>query len=180
MVDRVCDEFKRIFVMEEKCLGCRTCELKCAVERSSISKVLAEAVGEDILPRSRVYVEWDGNDTFAIQCRHCENAPCLEICSTGAMQRDTETGCTFISVDKCIACWMCVMMCPFGAIAPAAEKGAADKCDQCFQMVQPSCVAACPTGALELMTVNEYMGQLKQKRRQGLHKLQRISEELIS
>jgi carbon-monoxide dehydrogenase iron sulfur subunit len=171
-------EINRIFVNEEKCLGCKTCELRCAVERSSVSKVLAEAVGEDILPRPRIYVEWEGNQPFAIQCRHCEDAPCLEICSTGAMQRDGETGCTFVNGGKCITCWMCVMVCPYGAIAPAVEKGAADKCDQCFQMVQPSCVAACPTGALAVMTVYEYSEQLKHKRRQGLYRLQQAVEEL--
>lgn len=179
MIIKDSNEAKRIFVMEEKCVGCRTCELKCAVERNSISKRLVEAVSEDILPRSRVYVEWDGNKPFAIQCRHCEDAPCLEICSTGAILRDDETSCTFINEDKCIACWMCVMVCPFGVIAPATEKGTAHKCDQCFQMVQPSCVVACPTGALELITVNEYIGQLKQKRSQGLHKLQSINEKLL-
>ncbi len=146
---------KRIFVDQSKCLGCKTCELRCATERSSISKVITEAVKEAVLPRPRIYVQWNGEKSQPIQCRHCEDAPCLEICSTGAMQRDEESGCTYVNGDKCIACWMCLMVCPYGAIAPAVEKHAADKCDQCFQMASPFCISACPTGALQEMTPDE-------------------------
>lgn len=166
------DSMKRIFVDQSKCLGCKTCELRCAVERNSVSKNLTEAVHEVILPRSRVYVEWDGVRPLAIQCRHCEDASCLEICSTGAMQRDAETGSVFIDVNKCKACWMCVMVCPYGVIAPAVEKHAADKCDQCYQMPEPFCVAACPTGALMELTPAEYFSKLKKSREAGLVCLQ--------
>lgn len=159
---------KRIFVDQGRCLGCKTCELRCAVERGSLSKSLTEAVQEQILPRPRVYVEWDGESPAPIQCRHCEDAPCMEICSTGALQRDEESGCVFVDGSKCISCWMCVMVCPYGVIAPAAEKHTSDKCDQCFQMPQPYCVAACPTGALQEMPPEEYALQLKQKRQSGL------------
>lgn len=158
---------KRLFVDQSRCLGCKTCELRCAVERSSVSKALTEAVHEEILPRPRVYVQWDGEGSAPIQCRHCEDAPCLEICSTGAMKRDEETGCTYVDGERCISCWMCIMVCPYGVIAPAVEKHAADKCDQCFQMAEPYCLAACPTGALQLMTPTEYEEQLQEKRAEG-------------
>lgn len=159
---------KRIFVDQSRCLGCKTCELRCAVERSSLSKSLTDAVQEKILPRPRVYVEWNGENPAPIQCRHCEDAPCLEICSTGAMQRDEKSGCVFVDGNKCISCWMCVMVCPYGVIAPAHEKHLADKCDQCFQMPQPHCVAACPTGALQEISPKDYALLLKQKRQSGL------------
>lgn len=168
MNDSTKDNLKRIFVDQSKCLGCKTCELSCAVGRSSVSKVLVQAVHETILPRPRVYVEWDGQNPAPIQCRHCEDAPCLEICSTGAMGRDEATGCVNVDSNRCIGCWMCVMVCPYGVIAPAVEKGVADKCDQCFQMTEPHCVGSCPTGALQLLTPSEFMQQLKGKREQGL------------
>ena len=53
-------EVRRFFVDRRKCLGCKTCELRCAVERGSVSKALAAAVRETVLPRSRVYVQSDG------------------------------------------------------------------------------------------------------------------------
>jgi carbon-monoxide dehydrogenase iron sulfur subunit len=88
------------------------------------------------------------------------------------MQRDAETGSVFIDVNKCKACWMCVMVCPYGVIAPAVEKHAADKCDQCYQMPEPFCVAACPTGALMELTPAEYFSKLKKSREAGLVCLQ--------
>ena len=159
---------KRIFVDQSRCLGCKTCELRCAVERNSLSKALTEAVQESVLPRPRVHVQWDGINPFPIQCRHCQDAACLEICSTGAMQRDQKTGCTYLDGNKCRSCWMCIMVCPYGVIAPALEKHSADKCDQCFQMAEPYCVSACPTGALMEITPAEFETILKEKRQLGL------------
>jgi len=159
---------KRIYVDQSRCLGCKTCELRCAVERSSLNKSLSDAVQEQILPRPRIYVEWDGEKPAPIQCRHCEDVSCLEICSTGAMQRDEKSGCVFVDGNKCISCWMCVMVCPYGVIAPAHEKHSADKCDQCFQMPQRICVEACPTGALQEISPEDYALLLKEKRKSGL------------
>ena len=157
---------KRLFVDSSLCLGCKTCELKCAVERNSLSKSLTEAVNEEILPRPRVYVTFDGSQSMPLQCRQCEDAPCLEICSTHAIRRDETTGCVIIEGERCISCWMCVMVCPYGMIAPAVEKKAADKCDQCFQMPEPHCVGACPTGALQELTLEEI--EFKLRKRQQL------------
>lgn len=162
MIDKCCYS-KKIFADPDFCLGCKTCELRCAVERGSVSKVLTDAVREEILPRPRVYVRSIEGKSLPVQCRHCEEAPCLEICSTGALTRDAETGSTFINGEKCIFCLMCVMVCPYGVIAPAAEKHTAYKCDQCFQMPEPYCVASCPTGALQLLTPEEYERRLQEK-----------------
>jgi carbon-monoxide dehydrogenase iron sulfur subunit len=163
--------FKRLFVDTDLCLGCKTCELRCAVERSSINKNLFKSVKEEPLPRSRVYLQWDGENAYPLQCRHCADAKCLEICSTGAIKRDKETGCIYHEPDRCISCWMCVMVCPYGVIAAASEKKSADKCDQCFQMAEPYCLAACPTGALQLMTPDEYNELLSKKRGNNRKKL---------
>lgn len=161
------DPKKRLFVDDSLCLGCKTCELRCAVERSSMSKTLTGAVCEEVIPRPRLYVQWQHGKSMPIQCRHCTDAPCLEICSTGAMRRDEVSGCVYIQAKQCISCWMCIMVCPYGVIAPAIEKHAADKCDQCFQMSEPYCLASCPTGALQLLSVEEIEQHLQEKRRGG-------------
>lgn len=163
MTDKIASS-QRLFCDPSLCLGCKTCELRCAVERSSVGKSLYLAVKEEVLPQPRVYVGWDGQRSFPLQCRHCEDAPCLEICSTGALKRDAASGCTYIDSEQCLACWMCVMVCPYGVISPAVQIHAADKCDQCFQMAEPFCVAACPTGALRLLTPAEYETSLAERR----------------
>lgn len=163
------ENMKRFYVDRRLCMGCKTCELRCAVERGSVTKNLATAVREEILPRARVHVHSDGGEPFTVHCRQCDDAPCLRICSTGALQMDPETGVKFIDSEKCINCWMCVMACPYGAIAPASEKHCADKCDRCFQMEQPYCMAACPTGAIQLLSAEEIEQKVEQLREQTMH-----------
>ncbi len=162
-------EVKRFFVDRRKCMGCKTCELRCAVMRNSVSKNLVQAVREEVLPRNRVYVQSDGGEPVTVHCRQCDDAPCAAVCSTGALRIDPETGVKYIDADKCINCWMCVMACPYGVIAPAIEKHAADKCDRCFQMEQPYCMAACPTGAIELLTSAEIEAKLRGMRQDTLN-----------
>jgi len=139
---------KRVWVDGQKCFGCKTCELQCTIERNSVTKTLAGAVLETPRPVARVGVYGPTGSSFPIQCRHCQDAACLKACPSGAMQRDFETGITFIDQSKCRACWMCVMSCPFGAVTPLKEFKVAQKCDACMHMEQPACVASCPTKAL--------------------------------
>ncbi|MBN1247693.1 MAG: 4Fe-4S ferredoxin, partial [Anaerolineae bacterium] len=83
---------KRIYVNEEYCIGCRLCEIHCAVQHSRSKKII-KAFREE-MPRAlaRVLVEEEGPLSFAMPCRHCEDAPCIEACIVGAMHRDEETG----------------------------------------------------------------------------------------
>lgn len=139
---------KQIWIDKDKCLGCKTCELQCAVERGSVTKKLSGAIREEVKPRPRVGVFGAAGSSFPIQCRHCQDAACLSACPSGAMQRDTEKGGVFVDQAKCRGCWMCVMSCPFGAVTPLPEYKVAMKCDACMHMEKPACVASCPTQAL--------------------------------
>jgi carbon-monoxide dehydrogenase iron sulfur subunit len=139
---------KRVWVDRDKCLGCKTCELQCAVERNSASRTLRGAILEDPKPLARVSVFGATGHSFPIQCRHCQDATCLKACPSGALQRDPEMDNVFIDQEKCRGCWMCVMTCPFGAVVPSAGFKVAIKCDACMHMEEPACVASCPTGAL--------------------------------
>ena len=48
-------------------------------------------------------------------CKHCVNAPCLEVCPTGAIVR-TEFDTVVIQSDTCNGCRDCIAACPFGVI----------------------------------------------------------------
>jgi carbon-monoxide dehydrogenase iron sulfur subunit len=139
---------KRIYVNEEYCIGCRLCEIHCLVQHSQSKKIIKafrEEVAE-LLPR--LVVEEEGPLSFAMQCRHCTDARCLEACLTGAMHRD-ESGAVLCDEDKCVGCWMCIMVCPFGAIQRSlTQRKAASKCDLCYGEQTPACVAHCPNEAL--------------------------------
>ena len=147
------------------CLGCKTCEAACAVERGSVSKNKYDAVHEAVRPRARVYVQWDGDVSFPLQCRHCDEAGCLEICPSGALARDAETQLVTHDTERCIGCWMCVMTCPYGVIRPESLLRSVEKCDQCFNRADgPYCRNACPTGALRLLDKKEFDELLAKKR----------------
>jgi carbon-monoxide dehydrogenase iron sulfur subunit len=139
---------KSILVNPERCVACKSCEIACAVNRSSLSKRLPEAIYETPAPLARVRVEDTGTDNgFPVQCRHCEDAPCLDACPAKALYRDAG-GLVLLHDERCIGCWMCVMVCPFGAPQPFRQVRKMLKCDQCTGMDAPFCVESCPTGAL--------------------------------
>ena len=86
--------------------------------------------------------------SFAIQCRHCEDAPCVTACLSGAMQKDEKTGQVTHNKEKCMGCWTCIMVCPYGAIKMDKEGHVVAKCDLCQGFDEPACVANCPNEAL--------------------------------
>jgi len=142
----------------ERCLGCRSCEVACAVAHSE-SKDLRGAVRQSPRPQRRVSVESAGRGGLPIQCRHCEDAPCVTVCPTGALARETDLGPVLVTAERCIGCRMCVLVCPFGVIAMSRDGRAAVKCDQCIERTaageDPACVSACPTRALVYVEIDE-------------------------
>mgnify|MGYP000694254318 FL=1 len=140
---------KRIIVNEEYCIGCRLCEIYCLTQHSRSKKIIKAFKEETPRALARVVVEEEGPLSFAMQCRHCEDAPCVAACLTGAMQRDERTGAVLCDEERCVGCWTCIMVCPFGAVLRnVSGRKAASKCDLCYGEQTPVCVAHCPNEAL--------------------------------
>ena len=147
---------KRILIKEEYCMGCRLCEIHCITAHSKSKSIIKVFRYEVPQPVPSVIVEEKEYTTFAIQCRHCEDAPCIQACITGAMHRDPDTKAVHVDHEKCVGCWMCIMVCPFGAIQRGTvEKKVASKCDLCVDREVPACVENCPNEALVLVEVSE-------------------------
>ncbi len=145
---------KRIYCLIENCLACRACELACAVAHSE-SKNLVDALREEPPPvqRIRVRVFDNGEEgpparAIAIQCRHCDDPPCIEACTEECIHRDEGTGKIFIDRERCSGCWTCVKACPYGAVVRHRGLRIALICDHCPDRAAPACVEACRTGAL--------------------------------
>jgi len=151
---------KRVFVYLDKCLGCHSCMIACAVEHS-LSKELFKAIQEDPLPKSRIQIKTTKKGSgFPLQCRHCEEPYCVDACIAGAIRKDPQTGLVLVKEEKCVGCWMCVMVCPFGVIRPSLlpdkREKVAVRCDLCQEREVPVCVEACPTEALFFGKVEEF------------------------
>ena len=150
----------KVYFDSRKCLGCHSCEFYCAVEHSK-SKDASKAHLESETPIPRRNVRLVGDMCLTLACRHCEPAPCVEACIAGAMNK--EAGEVKCNTDKCTGCWMCVMVCPFGAVKPGELYTI--KCDMCPDREEDfACVVACPTGALFTATVEEFKQYAKAKR----------------
>ncbi|MCP4023387.1 MAG: 4Fe-4S dicluster domain-containing protein [Desulfobacteraceae bacterium] len=154
-------DLKEIFVNTQHCTGCLSCKLACAVQHSK-NKDLFSALSQDPKPKSRLYVEWLwGNTKVPVLCRHCEDAPCVNACISGAITR-AENNAVITNTDKCIGCWTCVMVCPYGVIGRDKDLKIAYRCDRCPDQDHPACVDACPTEALTYATVDKFSAEKRQ------------------
>lgn len=152
-----------------RCIGCNACTVACQIENGSPPGVYF----------TRVYTEEKGTypdveTTFVpALCNHCEDAPCIPVCPTGATYK-RDDGIVLVDQDKCIGCRYCMMACPYGnrfflrkgilesgyhgertafedAKWDAFTEGTVAKCTFCAHRVdeglQPACVVTCPTDA---------------------------------
>lgn len=149
------EEMKRILVNEENCMGCGLCEIHCIVQHSKSKDLLKAFKRENPQPISRVRLEKAMPVSFVIQCRHCQNPPCVVACLSGAMRVDEETGVVIHNPEKCMGCWTCIMVCPYGAVVKDESRHkVVAKCDLCPDLDIPACVTNCPNEALSYMAVS--------------------------
>lgn len=87
-------------------------------------------------------------------CHHCDDAPCIEACSSDAIEK-REDGLVLIHPDKCTGCKLCKDTCPHDAIFFNENLNIAQKCTGCTHLLDnddewevPRCVDQCPTEAL--------------------------------
>ncbi len=146
------------FFDASRCTGCKTCELACKdyhdlSPQVAFRKVYEYVGGGCVVDEKGIVLS---NDVWvnyiSMNCNHCENPVCMQVCPTGAMHRD-ELG--FVSVDhvRCVGCKYCEMSCPYNVPSFDEEIGQMRKCDGCSSRVAagetPICVDACPLYALD-------------------------------
>lgn len=153
---------KVIFVYPERCIGCKSCALSCAVAHSH-SKRLEEAIYEEDKEYPRIIVDCFEGKSIPYHCRQCEDAPCIKVCPTGALTREDLTASVVLNRDKCIGCYTCIIVCPFGVIKKSRDGKKMIKCDLCLDRVkigkEPACVDACPVGAIKFLSVGEFISE---------------------
>lgn len=137
---------KKVYVKEEVCIGCHLCEVYCQLRHARTKDLVKAFRLESPLPRLRV--DERGVVSLSVRCQHCENAPCVQVCLTGALAWDPQSRLVKVDEERCIGCWTCLLVCPLAAIRPDIEQKKALKCDLCQGDEIPVCVANCPNEAL--------------------------------
>jgi Fe-S-cluster-containing dehydrogenase component len=113
------------------------------------------------LPPSDSYIRYDELESgtyphvyaeqIPLQCQHCEDAPCVAVCPTGASYVNAD-GVVLVDRERCIGCKYCMTACPYNARIQDHETGEVEKCRFCVltddgQVPEPACVGTCVTGA---------------------------------
>ncbi len=101
----------------QRCTACGACIIACKNENNVQGDVawasrISRTVGE--FPNVRY-------EYFPTLCNHCEKAPCVKGCPTGAMHK-IEGDITMHDPGKCIGCRYCIIACPYGVIHFNEEK----------------------------------------------------------
>ncbi|MCC6008676.1 MAG: 4Fe-4S dicluster domain-containing protein [Rhodobacteraceae bacterium] len=156
----------------DTCVGCQACVISCKEWNSQgYGAPLADldAYGSDpegsFLNRVHTYeavpeTAADGPPVvvhFPKSCLHCDDAPCVTVCPTGASYKRSEDGIVLVEEDWCIGCGLCAWACPYGAREMDGAEKVMKKCTLCVDRIYnenipevdriPSCVRTCPTGA---------------------------------
>ena len=153
----------------DTCVGCHACVISCKgwnTENYGAALSDTDAYGPNVSGTflNRVHSYEVKPETgpaqlihFPKSCLHCEDAPCVTVCPTGASYKRTADGIVLVNEDACIGCGLCAWACPYGARELDATAGVMKKCTLCIDRIYnenlpeedqiPACVRTCPAGA---------------------------------
>ena len=129
--------------------------------------------------------------SLPVMCQHCGNAPCVDVCPTGASFKRAD-GIVLVDRHICIGCRYCMMACPYKARSFVHEeltdqmpdaprgKGTVEACTMCALRLDegkvPHCVEACKSGAILVGDLNDAGSDIA--KRVAAYRTTRIREDL--
>ena len=150
------------------CVGCHACAVACKEwNTGGGAGPLADLAPYDAEPDgvwfNRIHAFEIGQGAegrtvyFPKSCLHCDDAPCVTVCPTGASFKRAEDGIVLVDEDLCIGCKLCSWACPYGAREYDEYAGVMRKCTLCVDRIYnetlpppervPACVSCCPVSA---------------------------------
>lgn len=127
-----------------KCVGCHACRVACQMQNEltpdkSFNRIEERETGAYPQVRTQAY---------PVQCQHCDNPPCRDVCPTKATYKRPD-GVVLVNPKKCIGCKYCMTACPYQARVFGREK-VAEKCRFCIELLEagekPACETTCMCG----------------------------------
>lgn len=116
---------KKIFLKEDVCVGCYLCEVYCVYVYFKYKKLNVKVYEfvkfyikyKDLKLILRILVEEKSGIwiIFVLQCRYCDDVLCIKVCIIGVMKR-FEDGRIVCDEEKCVGCWLCIMVCLYGVV----------------------------------------------------------------
>ncbi|MEC4273159.1 4Fe-4S dicluster domain-containing protein [Adlercreutzia sp. R25] len=169
----------------KRCFGCQTCAAACKTANNLPKDIAYNVVytknngdysnfGTAVVRGARANDNAGGAfpdcvlSYLPVQCQHCANPACVEVCPTGASAKDPDTGIVSIDDELCIGCESCIQACPYEGVrtpisddvdyyldvvlgehdAPVHEVGSVEKCTFCKNLIdrgeKPACMVLCP------------------------------------
>jgi|SRR3990170_679701 len=151
----------------QRCVGCYACSVACKTENGTPEGVWYAPVYEKEVGKYPAAKR----QFIPSLCMHCDDAPCMKACPTGAINK-RDDGIVLVDQEKCCGTRACVAACPYGALSFVEDvKGAfgqeliqlekkfyksvvgtVQKCTFCAHRIdqgvyEPACVEVCPTTA---------------------------------
>lgn len=145
-----------------RCINCKACVVACRAEwdtplgysRDWVKEV--ELLSADGAPRVML---------FPGRCQHCDDAPCVEACPSGAAYK-RDDGIVLVDDELCSGCELCVPACPYEARWLNPVTRTIGKCTFCQpridQGLSPACVQTCVGGALKFGDANDPASEVAQ------------------
>jgi Fe-S-cluster-containing dehydrogenase component/formate-dependent nitrite reductase membrane component NrfD len=127
-----------------KCIGCHACTIACKSEHDipvGVNRCWVKTVEKGTFPQTQRLF-------FPVLCNQCTDAPCMNICPTGALYKRRD-GIVDLNGEACIGCRACMAACPYDQLFIDPNTRTAEKCNFCANRIEnqlePACVSVCPT-----------------------------------
>ncbi len=131
-----------------RCVGCMGCNTACkTVNEVEIGNYWSRVMRVENVPADMsTWPEGAQWYYLPIQCQHCVDAPCVNVCPTGASYV-AEDGTVQVTAEECIGCESCMKACPYSIRYIDEADLVAKKCTMCKELIDegglPQCVSQC-------------------------------------
>jgi len=153
-----------IYIDDQECWGCKTCEVACKQEHNlpvGVRWIMVSADGpREIAGSLRL-------NYVVTHCLHCSHPPCRDDCPASAITK-RDDGIVLIDETLCISCQNCLVACPLRVVQFEADSGVAQKCNLCVERIDqglmPACVNVCPSQCIYFGDIQEIAERIGHER----------------